>query len=296
MGDRAYVVANFFVNGQTRTYDVSDPADMKLIEDIPEYEGVVVGRPVDIGGIDAEHDMTEGRLVVVGTTATNKSLPSNIHLFDVAGDKVRRVGIASLTVTAQEGTLVRFVVRGQYLYALTQYEGVQVVDMHKARDNFDPLARPPRGIEYHNMMTRLATDGVGFGRDAVLRTIPIMKNGTLHWIVADIDVAEYVVDDVRQPMAMVTGEVPLAVVNPQSGALQVHQGQEDLAADIGGAGALALGAVAGQARLAQQAEIARGAGRVGMGHVEQRRRLAESERFGERVIDAGMRDVEIGVR
>ncbi|HET9316804.1 MAG TPA: DUF6531 domain-containing protein, partial [Vicinamibacteria bacterium] len=57
----------------------------------------------------------------------------------------------------------------------------------------------------------------GYGHDAVLRTIPIKKTETQHWILYDLDVGEYLVDGVRQPLAMVTGQLGLVAVNTVSG-------------------------------------------------------------------------------
>jgi hypothetical protein len=211
LDDRAYLVHNLFVRGRIRTFDISNPDQPS---EVPEATNSVDGRPVDIGGID-EGVVSSGRLIAVGTTATNHSLPSNVQLFDASGDRMARVGVASLTSSAVEGTLVRFVPRERYLYALTQYRGVQVLDMAQAKENYLREAADPTRL--FNMMRDLNTDGRGFGHDAVVRTVPVKANETTHWILADLDAGDYTIDGVQQPLAMVTGQIGLGVVNTVTG-------------------------------------------------------------------------------
>jgi len=205
VGKFAFVVENRFQQGILRVFDISDPA--KPVE-IPEGQKSMAGRPMDIA---AQADDNGGATVVVITGPTNVSLPSNLRIYQVyetgASDWI---GAASLTVTATEGIAQRVAINGSFAYATTTMRGIQVVDIEYAEWLFDE-----RGGDTSRIRIPLNTDGMGFGQEAVVATIPVLKENGRAAFLSDLKVAD-LVDGFMQPIVLATGDIGLTTVNPQT--------------------------------------------------------------------------------
>jgi hypothetical protein len=176
LGERAYLVHNFFSYGTLRVFETTDPVSPVEIPngpgDLRDPRFGVAYRPVDIVGED-ESPLTGGRVVVVATGPAAQSKPSNIWLLDVNDDSATRwIGAVSLTATAAEGFINRTFMRAGVLYSATQKKGIQVVDLGQVMDNFKPLER--NAAEHFQMRSAFLTDGQGYGQENVV-SIPVQS-------------------------------------------------------------------------------------------------------------------------
>jgi len=188
----AYVAENGFTQGTLRVYDVRDP---RAPEEIAAAQRLIENRPVDIAA--------KPRRLVVGTTVPARSVPSNLHVFDISRpDAPEWVGAASVSQGVLDGTLLRVVLRGSYAYGLVLRKGVQVVDLRVAEANVAATGGPTQAA-YWTMRRALNTNGQGFGMDAVVATIPLPIGASVQWYPHDLDVADYVLDGRPQPLAVV---------------------------------------------------------------------------------------------
>jgi hypothetical protein len=212
----AYLVQNELTRGTLKVFDVRKP--MAPVP-VPSADRYVANRPIDLAG--------SSHRIIVGTTATNKSLPSNLQVFDTTQPSDPRwVGAASVSNGVVDGALVRLVVRGHYAYALTQRKGVQTVDVRKAEDNFAATGGPGT-VAYIKMVMALSTDGQGFGQDAVVSTIPLPVNASVSWLPFDLDVGDYPLGGRMKPVVFVAAEdfhpqpsqCSLLVGNPEAAAI-----------------------------------------------------------------------------
>jgi hypothetical protein len=222
LGDRAYVVENNFINGVLRVFDISDPASPT---EISSAQRQMAGRPMDL---DVQDDGNGGANVTVVTGPVDSSFPSNLRVYHVPASppsstnasttlESRWVAGATLTSTAAQGIVRRVAVRGGFAYTLTTFKGLQVIDLAFARQLFTQ-----GGGDTSRIRVPFNTDGMGFGHEAVVATIPIYK-GTpppppqlpRHAFLADLQVAD-LVDGIRQPLVVATGDMGLAIVNPQT--------------------------------------------------------------------------------
>ena len=219
--DTVYLAENFFVNAVLRAFDVSNPVFPTSID----LEGgtLITNRPVDIVG--------EGNIVIVATGATNKSKPSNIYVFDVAGvpPDVRWVGAAGLTNSVSDGFVFRIAVKDGLLYAATFRKGIQVVDLSRARLNYEEaIGGEPFGAGYWNMIQSLNNDGRQFGPDAVALTVPVTAPSGQPARLYDLKTMDAVIDGQSQPLVVATGDVGIVIVNPQAGSV-IAQAQVGIA-------------------------------------------------------------------
>ena len=210
----AYLVENLITHGTLKAFDVRRPS---LPEPIPSADRHIDNRPVDLA--------IKPRRLVVGTSVPARSVPSNVHVFDVsAPDAPKWVGAASVSNGVLDGTLLRVVTRGNYVYGLVHAKGVQTVDMKRAEDNF-AAAGGPESPAYWQMLAKLNTDGQGFGMNAVVSTIPLPVNSQVRWYPHDLDVGDYVLDNRAQPLVFVGAEerkepsCSLVVGSPATGAI-----------------------------------------------------------------------------
>ena len=212
MEDRAWLVRNQFLGGILHTFDISDPVEPK---EVPGTAVGIAGRPVDMAGEESAAIPGVRRLLVVGQTVTSQSRPSNLHVFDVSQDHPRRIGAATLSRTATEGTLSRVEVKGRHAYAITWRKGVLVVDLLEAKQNFDEeVAGSGNTLRMDDLLAR---NGYGFGHDAVVQTIPLFKPQSLsQWLLMDLKVGDYVYGGQTQTLVFVAGELSFALVNPQT--------------------------------------------------------------------------------
>src|SRR5262249_23916173 len=133
----------------------------------------VFGRPM---AISAQAVSPETHRVAVLTGPANVSIPSNLYLFDVGPGPAGKiastwVGAATLSSTAQTGIGLRVALHGNFVYASTTFKGVQVVDVGQAVQQFKP-----RGGNTSPMRIPFNTDGIGWGQEYVVSTIPVSLN------------------------------------------------------------------------------------------------------------------------
>ncbi len=184
----AYLAENAFTHGTLRVYDVRDPA---LPEEVVTGERPIENRPVDLAA--------KPRRLVVGTTVPARSVPSNLHVFDISRpDAPDWVGAASVSSGVLDGTLQRVVLHGDYAYGLVHRKGVQVVDLRVAEANVAATGGPTQSA-YWTMRSALNTDGQGFGMNAIVATIPLPVDSQVQWYPHDLDAGDYVLDN--QPAA-----------------------------------------------------------------------------------------------
>ena len=199
----AYLVESTFTHGTLKVYDVRDPARP---EPVPSADRPIENRPIDVAA--------RPRRLVVGTTVPARSLPSNLHVFDISRpDDPQWVGAASVSNGVLDGTLRRVVLRGNYAYGLVYRKGVQVVDLRQAEANVAATGGPSQPA-YWSMRRALNTDGQGFGMDAIVATIPLPLNTQVQWYPHDLDVGDYVLDNRPQPLVVVGAEERLARTCP----------------------------------------------------------------------------------
>jgi hypothetical protein len=208
-GDRAYVVENVMTHyGLLKVFDLSDPT---APAEVLGAQARMLGRPMDLA---AERESEGVTRVVVATGPDNHSLPSNIRLYRVHDDGPSDwIGAASLTTTAAEGIVQAVAMLGDVAYTASTFKGIQIVDLAKAQLLFDEA-----GGDVFDVRVPLNTDGSGFGREAVVTTIPV-KKGTRPAFLTDIKAAS-LNDGFIQPMVLATGDVGLVVVNPQTGQIR----------------------------------------------------------------------------
>jgi RHS repeat-associated protein len=270
LGNRAYFVQNYFTWGSVRVFDVGNPVSP---EEIPQDPlGYVTNRPVDLVGQAEESAVSEGKLILVATSTTNRSVPSNVFLFDTTEDTATRwIGAASLTNSVLDGYVTRIAVQSPFAFAATSRKGIQVMDLRRARDLF----APPGTADHFRMRQALNSDGQGWAQEAVTQTIPVPApnpgNPSLppdpKWVyLTDVKVGDYLVDGVSTTIAVATGNVPLAVAKAHEGQLlpripvrkTQQQGGQPVVSELLRGDALALGQAAGS-----RVAVLVGAGSIG---------------------------------
>src|SRR5262249_21938382 len=157
-------------------FDLSDPHVPVQIATQPDQR--MLGQPMGIDGIVDQERNVHTIAIVTGPAAA--SLPSNLRLFDVEdvpvsppappASKTTWVAAAPLSHTAVDGIVRKVVVHGSFAYAITTFKGVQVVDLDFARQFFTE-----NGGGSSQMRIDLNTDGVGWGQEAVVGSIPVLK-------------------------------------------------------------------------------------------------------------------------
>lgn len=215
LGETVYLAENFFVNGVLRAFDVENPVFPQPID--LEGETLITNRPVDIAA--------EGNTVVVASGPTNQSKPSNVYLFDVTDvpPNVSWVGAAGLTNGVNDGFVFRVTVKDGLAYAATFKKGIQVVDLSKARLNFEEaVGDEPFSAGYWDMIQALNTDGRQFGGDAVVITVPVRTSTGQPARLYDLKTMQAVLEGQSQPLVVATGDVGIVLVNPQAGAVMVQ--------------------------------------------------------------------------
>jgi hypothetical protein len=210
LGSHAYVADQSVqsINQFMTVWDISDPVTPKFVS----QEGVS-GKIIDIAG-DAESPVTNGPVVAVGSGLKfTVPGPSNFYLYDVKdpGDP-KRIAVVSLTESAQQGTVLRLSLHNSFAYTVTYPFGVQVIDLQRAvKTHADAFSDPVKAIDASRA---IVTEGVGFGQDAVVNSIPISNiNGALNHVL-DLQADEYNVGGVTKTMVIATGTVPLLVIDP----------------------------------------------------------------------------------
>lgn len=177
-GQRAYF--GEIVNPSVSGLDIVNITDPTL----PYDEGVQLsfpGRAMDAAGEQSfqyqdysadPNNPTPKTIPLVALAATVGSpdvpIPSNIWLYDVSSpDKPTRLaGVSATSSAISSGSLLRIVAKGQYIYASTFLQGLQVIDLQQAIQDFQTTSVSQAGIA-------LSSDGQGFALDAVVNTIPV---------------------------------------------------------------------------------------------------------------------------
>lgn len=214
LGDRAYVVENNFTSGILRVFDISDPASPT---ELPSLQRQMAGRPMDL---DVQDDGQGGANVTVVTGPANTSFPSNVRLYHVPAAAAPSanstpslqtdwIAGSTLTSTATEGIVRRVAMKGEFAYALTTFKGIQVVDLTFAQQLFRQ-----GGGDTSRLRIPFNSDGQGFGHEAVVSTVSVLK-GPRPAFLTDLQVAD-LVDGVKQPIVVATGDIGLTLVNPQT--------------------------------------------------------------------------------
>lgn len=185
-------------------------------------------------GAQCPRHASGGPLIAMAATtgATDTSIPSNIFLYDVSDpDHPARVGAVSATTSAvQDGSLLRIVMKDQFVFASTFHKGLQMIDLQQAVNDFQQTPATQFG-------QAVSIDGNGFALDAVVNTIPIpvsVPNGTGGFIAApatmwDLKAGDFAtqqptqgnpsVSVPTQTLIVATGRIPFVVADPQQGGL-----------------------------------------------------------------------------
>jgi len=134
--------------------------------------GSFVGRAIDIAG-QSKSPVTAsgGGLVAISAgTAVDNLIPGNVWLYDVASPtQPTRVGAVSVTNKTSTGIALRLSMKDQYLYTSTFLQGLQVVDLGLALNEYAQVFNSnPEGFGQ-----AVTTAGTGFAADAVVNTIPL---------------------------------------------------------------------------------------------------------------------------
>ncbi|HVI06841.1 MAG TPA: Ig-like domain-containing protein [Candidatus Binatia bacterium] len=168
---RAYV--GEYTNAALSALDIIDITNPAL----PNDEGpktYFTGRAVDASGQSNSPVNGNRPIVAVAAGIGQVSMPSNIWIYDVSSpdSPVRLAGVSATTSAAQDGSLLRIFVSGQYIYASTYPKGLQMIDMAQAISDYNQTYTT-NPTEFGSEIT---TDGGGFGLDAVINTVPIQLN------------------------------------------------------------------------------------------------------------------------
>jgi hypothetical protein len=226
IGSRAYLArTNNFANGTLEGYRIDDPVlPAKLRE-----EEFFAPRPYDIVGSGNDDD----RLVAIATGSTSYSKPASVLLYDVTSDEdFRWVGAASVASNAYEGFISRLQIFRGSVYTATVRRGIQVVDIAAATAQMDALlARPNPAFELQRARADLNTDGIGFGHEAVVQTLPLpQKPNSTDYYLNDLKVA----DLAGQTVVVVAGEPGLVVASPAFGTINYNDNPEKVEPVAGG--------------------------------------------------------------
>jgi hypothetical protein len=254
LGERAYLVQNYFHSGTLRVFETTDPVSPQEIpngdSDSRDPRFTISYRPVDLVG-ESESPLTGGQVVAVATGPTAQSKPSNVWLLDVSDDrKTEWIGAVSLTKSAADGYINRTFLRAGVLYSATFRKGIQVVDLGKVKDAF----KAPGTSEYYQMVQAFLTDGQGYGLENVIGIrvdSPFGGPARLN----DIEAALVQTTGGAQVLVAAAGDPGLTVVNPASQSVLWNDkvkyerdegGQKVVAATLRYGQAIALGNVAGR--------------------------------------------------
>ncbi len=208
LGNYAWVGDRTTYRGFFSAYDISDPA---TITQLASSRRTVTGQLIDIAGQE-QSTLTGGPVVIVsGGLAFTTNSPSNVYLWDVssAANPVRKA-IISATQDAGDGVVLKLAVHGRYGYGLTFPKGVQVFDLQKAIQNYDASAS--RGT---NFILDSVTPGTGVSQDAIVAAIQVRTPEGAMGHFVDLKVADLIVGGTNsQPVVVLAGSIPLAVVDP----------------------------------------------------------------------------------
>ena len=166
-----------------------------------------------------------GLLALSASFAQDNFIPSNIWLYGINpqdGTQLSRVGAVSATSSAtQAGVALRLSMLDQYLYSSTFLQGLQVIDLNQAVQEYQQIftANPTQFGE------AVSTDGDGFGMDAIVNTIPlpILSNNAIASATEfDLKAAYFATGGsnavgATQPLIVATGRLPLLVADPSAG-------------------------------------------------------------------------------
>ena len=245
LGERSYVATeDGAAHGWIVAYDIANPATP-----VEVGRTALTGRALSVDGMS--FDQATGGPLVVAVAAPNPVTrgPSNLYLLDASTDALERVGVVSLTQAMEEGTGLRVVVKGRYAYVIT-FRGtfggtvVDIVDLVRARDLYEQALREGRSIG-----AAIVTAGVGFGREALIGSIPVRPSGSsVAGHLLGIAAGDLLYRGVSQTMVVTTGTTPpVAVVDPLTA--QAVFADSVLESDLGALSsgrAVALGTLGGR--------------------------------------------------
>jgi len=222
IGQRAY--AGEFVNSAVSgvgVFDISNPAN-------PQDEGVkasFIGRVTDAAGLaNSPANNGGGVIAFAAGTAVDNAIPGNVYLYDLKSpDQPTLFGAVSVSTSAtQAGIALRLFMKDQFLYASTFLQGLQVIDVGQAIQEYASTSPSTRG-------QALSTEGDGFAMDTIVNNIqlPLPNQGGTATMF-DLAVDDFVLSGggsgsspATQPLIVATGQpVPLVVADPLLGGLQ----------------------------------------------------------------------------
>ncbi|MEA2462924.1 MAG: hypothetical protein QOJ98_671, partial [Acidobacteriota bacterium] len=208
LGNHAWVGERTTYRGYFSAYDISDPA---AVTAIGSSRRTVTGQLIDIAG-EEKNSLTGGPVVVVsGGLAFTTNSPSNVYLWDVSAPEAPvRKAIISATQDAGDGVVLELAVHGRYAYGLTFPKGVQVFDLQRAMQNYEAAS---------NRMSQFGIDavtpGTGVSQDAIVAAIQVRTPAGAMGHFVDLKVADMIVGGTNsQPVVVLAGSIPLAVVDP----------------------------------------------------------------------------------
>ena len=208
LGNHAWVGERTTYRGFFSAYDISDPA---AITQIGSSRRTVTGQLIDIAG-EEKSSLTGGPVVVVsGGLAFTTNSPSNVYLWDVSAPAApERKAIISATQDAGDGVVLELAVHGRYAYGLTFPKGVQVFDLQRAMQNYEAASS-----RMSQFMLDSVTAGTGVSQDAIVAAIQVRTPSGAMGHFVDLKVADMIVGGTNsQPVVVLAGSIPLAVVDP----------------------------------------------------------------------------------
>ncbi|HEX7149903.1 MAG TPA: Ig-like domain-containing protein [Thermoanaerobaculia bacterium] len=207
-GETVWVAEDGRPHGQLRGYRYSNNS-------LSALSGTFLsGTPTHIAGEQASA-VFGSDVVAVPATLWYLRGPSNLIIYDTTAQPPVRRAAVSLTEGTEHGITLRVAVKGRYAYAWTYPTGIQIVDLQRAKLNFDLASADAR--RSRDMNLALVTAGQGFSQDAIVNVIPVRTvTGALGHIFGVVPF-DTMIDGTSQTLVLATGNVPLVVANPQSG-------------------------------------------------------------------------------
>lgn len=208
LGNHAWVGERTTWRGYFSAFDIRDPA---RVTQIGNSRRTVTGQLIDIAG-EEKNSLTGGPVVVVsGGLAFTTNSPSNLYLWDVSSPAApERKAIVSLTQDAGDGVALELAVHGKYAYSLTYPKGVQVIDLQHAMKKYQDAAN-----RMSNFVLDSVTAGTGVSQDSIVAAIQVRTPSGAMGHFVDLKVADMIVGGTNsQPVVVLAGSIPLAVVDP----------------------------------------------------------------------------------
>ena len=189
-------------------FDITDPSSPVDLGTGATF----VGRATDVAGQE-QSPVTGGALVAVSAgMVPNQDVPANVWLYDVSSPtKPNRVGAVSVSADATSGIALRLFLKGQFLYAATFLQGLQVIDLSQAIPEYQQVFST-NPSQFGQSVT---TAGDGFAMDTIVNTIqlPITSGGTA--TMYDLKADDFTTTSGNtQTLLAATGQLPFVLADP----------------------------------------------------------------------------------